>query len=867
MSLAWSSPVYLERERLLSQIPQDVGFCLWLLAPAGFGKSVLAGQLAARLGWRTLWASSRLEEPRSALIRGLGLPPKAPWSAVVAALGQEPSLVVLEDLEGTEDLSPLLRTLPALLVLASREELPYLELEKLRSEGRLVRLLASDLAFTLEEAQALFGQRPGAEEAWRATGGWALPLALAALTGEAPHSTALLQGLKESLSPQAFQEGLLLAALPYLPAALATPATHELAGKGLLQHTPEGYRLHVLLQEMARSRLLPELQAAVRQGVSRLPLGLQGEAYLASGLLAELKALLESPASLPLPAEQVLAWCEATGPGGARWRLRRGMALLELGRREGFAELERAAAEGEPGVALAAIGSLVYYHCELCLGQNLEAARSWAARGEALLERVQPELAGRYFNDVARLPFEEGRPQEARQLLQEALRRLPADSPYRIAPQNNLAYLGFELEGQLEPRIAAMEALIPLVQTHLPANLAGHLRDLGRLYLILGDRERGLARLRQAAAVPGDPLASLEARILLAKEENPQQLPALAEQARLWESAYLEERARYYWALSSGNPAVLGQGEGTWYALARAELLGQPELLPDPAHLDRETRLHYHATRYRLLRQQADLEALCGLTTSGARVLAGLVPLELLPKDRPDLARAYPLEAVLASRWKEAVALRREEIPALQVEVLGAFRVWRPYEPVRLEGRMREVFSLLLLGLERDTIAFTLWPDVPEEQARASLSTWLNRLRRALEPWGVATYLGDSGGLERTTSDYQALREALAREDADWLLEHYREPIFPGVDLPIIETLRWEVHHEVRRIWLAQSSLPALKRWLELEPLDEEALERLIPALLQQGQRALARSYYQRYLQALQEIGASPLERLQRLVE
>lgn len=73
MALAWQSPVYLERKRLLDLLPEEPGFAVWLEAPAGFGKSVLAGQLAARLGLRTLWASALLGEPRDLLAQALGL--------------------------------------------------------------------------------------------------------------------------------------------------------------------------------------------------------------------------------------------------------------------------------------------------------------------------------------------------------------------------------------------------------------------------------------------------------------------------------------------------------------------------------------------------------------------------------------------------------------------------------------------------------------------------------------------------------------------------------------------------------------------------------------------------------------------------
>ncbi|BDB11227.1 hypothetical protein TthTMY_09660 [Thermus thermophilus] len=331
MALAWQSPVYLERKRLLDLLPEEPGFAVHLEAPAGFGKSVLAGQLASRLGLRTFWASALLGEPRALLAEALGLPREAPWGAVVAALGEVPSLVVLEDLTGEEALSPLLRTLPCLLVLASRKLLPYPELPKLLAEGRLVHLKAPDLAFTEEEAEALFGGREGWREAHRATGGWALPLFLSAFTGRPPEPMALLQGLRESLSEEEFQEGLLLAALPLLPAEKALPVTEGLFQKGLLQRVPPGYRLHPLLREMAQRTLRAEVQEAVRKAEGRLPPELWAEALFGAGLEAELLRLLESPIPLPIPAEKLLAWEGLLRRGGPRTRLRLGRPFCRWG--------------------------------------------------------------------------------------------------------------------------------------------------------------------------------------------------------------------------------------------------------------------------------------------------------------------------------------------------------------------------------------------------------------------------------------------------------------------------------------------------------------------------------------------------------
>src|SRR5690606_10869040 len=85
----------------------------------------------------------------------------------------------------------------------------------------------------------------------------------------------------------------------------------------------------------------------------------------------------------------------------------------------------------------------------------------------------------------------------------------------------------------------------------------------------------------------------------------------------------------------------------------------------------RPYQLYLRAARYRVTRDAGDLEAFLGLTTAGKRLLPGLVPVEELPRDRPDLGTPYGLGAVLASGWKELVELRLSEVPDLQLTMLG----------------------------------------------------------------------------------------------------------------------------------------------------------------------------------------------------
>ncbi|WP_448569048.1 AfsR/SARP family transcriptional regulator, partial [Thermus sp.] len=154
--------------------------------------------------------------------------------------------------------------------------------------------------------------------------------------------------------------------------------------------------------------------------------------------------------------------------------------------------------------------------------------------------------------------------------------------------------------------------------------------------------------------------------------------------------------------------------------------------------------------------------------------------------------------------------------------------------------------------------AFLLWPEMPEEAALNNLSVWLSRLRRTLEPWGVPTYLKEEG-LRRVESDLRALEEALARKEAQMVLALYQEPLFPGLDLPLLDRKREELYHQVRALFLRAGEPRYLERLLELDPLDEEALLPLVKACLSRGQQARALRLLEAYRKRLwEELGERP---------
>ncbi|MFL5816220.1 MAG: LuxR C-terminal-related transcriptional regulator [Conexibacter sp.] len=219
-------PQCLPRPRLLDAIDRGVGRPVTLLsAPAGAGKTaLLSSWIAERAApgpvcWLTVdredaaparfWSAllAALREPvtdnvpEAAALAALRSPVDTlderflpELANALAALGA-PLVLVLDDLHEivatpvVDQLSWLLQHAPAQLraVLATRTD-PALRLARTRVHGELTELRAAELAFTLEETRALYGElhvelgEPDLAALWRRTEGWAAGLRLAALS-------------------------------------------------------------------------------------------------------------------------------------------------------------------------------------------------------------------------------------------------------------------------------------------------------------------------------------------------------------------------------------------------------------------------------------------------------------------------------------------------------------------------------------------------------------------------------------------------------------------------------------------------------------------------------------------------------------
>jgi DNA-binding SARP family transcriptional activator len=190
--------------------------------------------------------------------------------------------------------------------------------------------------------------------------------------------------------------------------------------------------------------------------------------------------------------------------------------------------------------------------------------------------------------------------------------------------------------------------------------------------------------------------------------------------------------------------------------------------------------------------------------------------------------------------------------------------------------------------VRRDTLIGLFWADVDPERARNSLRQSLHHLRRSL---GEATLLsrGDEEvGLAsgRFWSDVAAFEDALQAGRAEEALSFYRGELLEGFfvsDAPEFErwlegrrgelraraaAAAWALAEEAESARDSSSAAGWARRALELAPLDEDLVRRVIALLDRQGDRSGAVQSYEAFARRLHdELELEPAPETRRLVE
>lgn len=892
-----ASPHHLVRPRLLDLLPDQKGFVVWLEAPYGYGKSVLASQWARQLesrDWRVIWLSLAQRDADAAIAHQLDLPAGAPWGVLLDTLWSVPTLLVLEELSGAEDLQPLLKHVGGLLLLASRQHLPYPPLAQLATTDRLTHVTASALAFTQSEASELFSDQQRAAEAVRTTNGWPLPLHFAALADALPANATLLEGVKRSVSQAAWRELLFTTALVQLPKAAAVDATHELVRAGFLQKLGDAYRLHPLVADGALKRHTQAVHAELEAGAKRLTPAQLGAAFEHAAHLTALAELITAPHNglQTVQPTDYLRWNglvpDHSSPRRAAYVAE---ALLLLNRYdEALPDVDRLLDDERLSTAERTLLTAVTVYA-LSAAKRFEQCAPYAQRLRAMLPHEDPTVMGRAQAHLAHLAYMQGDYAQADATLKELLSTYARLEP---GPQRQLLEtkaristytLAWEIHGALEEQRFGLLDMLEKGGLDQTANLT--VRQNSAVNLTLTWELEAASRLLREALKYAAPYHRLIIEAMLAFTESaPERFPALLSAARRWEQLELSERVSALWLrtlrfsgdLLTGRQLYddLQQGpytklEQLWLEAAAGNRDAALNLLEDTrgAYPYREYALHWHAARLLLTPTEealADLFTLVQLSQGHGRILRFVgLKLEHLPRHRPELARYYPLDEVLASGWAEAIQQRLADIPPLEVRLHGEFGVRLLGRTLQLTERQQQLLALLVVGRSRETIGEALWPEADPAKQRNNLGVQLNVLRKALEPWGVTTYL-HRDGLRNVRSDHLELVRALEAGDAKAVLALLQEPLFASLDVEELSEAGYQLRERGLELLLAagtaasdDSSLKFLKRALELDPLHEEALQALLTRLRARGRGREARQVYERFATRLaQETGLQP---------
>lgn len=221
----------------------------------------------------------------------------------------------------------------------------------------------------------------------------------------------------------------------------------------------------------------------------------------------------------------------------------------------------------------------------------------------------------------------------------------------------------------------------------------------------------------------------------------------------------------------------------------------------------------------------------------------------------------------------------------LHIHLFGHLRLFMDGRPQKFSALPKTIplLAYLLLyrhnHIPRDTLAYTLWPDVPESEARANLRRHLHELRRNLPPtsddlpwiiaetqkiqWNpLAPAWVDVTEFQQLSRQTEHLAEAAALYTGDLLQNIYEEWLEPererlrGLYLQTLEQLIERSH---QRQDLAQA-MNYCQQVVHHDPWRENIIREMMRLRLEGGDRAGALQEYQRFKQRLQdELGVPPM--------
>jgi DNA-binding SARP family transcriptional activator/tetratricopeptide (TPR) repeat protein len=229
-----------------------------------------------------------------------------------------------------------------------------------------------------------------------------------------------------------------------------------------------------------------------------------------------------------------------------------------------------------------------------------------------------------------------------------------------------------------------------------------------------------------------------------------------------------------------------------------------------------------------------------------------------------------------------------EPLARLEVRLLGAAEVILDGRRLRAFYSLRLQRFLALIALRRDPqhrsrLAFELWPDSNESQARTNLRKLLHDLRHALPDVDEFIEINSETVRWITTgpSEVDVLRfhDAMAAGDLEFAVHLYAGDLLPACydDWVVDQRLKLRsealgalarLTEEAARRRDHKTTVRDAQRIIELEPTDETAVRLQMEAHLALGDRAAALRAYHRYAEMLEhELAVTPGEAIREMYE
>jgi DNA-binding SARP family transcriptional activator/ATP/maltotriose-dependent transcriptional regulator MalT len=552
-----------------------------------------------------------------------------------------------------------------------------------------------------------------------------------------------------------------------------------------------------------------------------------------------------------------------------------------------------------------------YLSVALCLGVRGDAAGSEEHFGLAqpIAERAGDLLLlARIFTNRTHHLLISARYGEALEMARRSARYADAagaPSLRAIASSNEAEALA--MLGRYDEAVAGYEAALAHYQRKGSRRFAAALLGLGELYRRRGWREQARAAYEEAVRVTEDTgnvhvlVPALAGLALVVLDEDPKAAAAHAEQAV---------------ALASDEiivPALVAQG---WVAL-RADTGGAAELAVEAARLARTHRARAGLADTLELRaatetdpargREALREAQAIWASAGAELEAAR--LQVMLAGSPAATTEERLDGLLAAeRLAKAGAVVDRTAPIDQgpngraevsVRALGRFEVLvggRPVPPSDWQSRKaRDLLRILVARrgrpVPRGELCELLWPDDDADRTGHRLSVLLSIVRGVLDPakafeadrFIVADQASVALDVTRVRVDVEDFlaqvahgrrlvergavdegRTMLMAADADYRADVFEDEPYSDWSTPLREEARAAYLSMLRtlahvcRIERPTAAVGYLLRLLERDPYDEPGHRAVVRALVAAGHHGEARRAFDRYRDAMRQIGVRP---------